>query len=891
MQKSRPTTVGEPSKQTETSILADEVLPAEIDSGLAHKLHELQIHYNRLERQNLELQQSLDREVEQGEARLRDSEKRFRFLFDAAPLGFVMTDFNGTILRSNQAMQTLTGYDCHDLSRLNVGDFYANPRDRVLVLNAIRDLGSITDLEIVFRRKDGTHFTALLNTNLVQLDDQPLLLSCLQDITERKQTEQELEQLHTTLEERIEQRTALLSKTNDSLLQEFREHQRAEEALKESEERYRRIITAITNYIYTEIIKDGRVVQTIHGPGCEAITGYSAEELAADPLLWNNMVPEEDQAAVKEHAVSVLSGETTAAIEHRIIRKDNSIRWVKNTPVPRYDLNGCVIACDGLIQDITENKHTLEALKHANHYNRSLIEANPDPLATIAVDGTITGVNSATEMITGYTRRDLIGTNCSDYFTEPEMIRAGCQKAFRVGQLRDVELELKHRNGNVTPVLFNASVYRDGSGEVVGVIVSARDIYRIKQVEEELRAHRGRLEVLVDKRTAQLVEARDQAEAANKAKSTFLANMSHEIRTPMNGIIGMTELLRSTELNTEQQEWLDCIDHATNNLLQIINDVLDLSKIEAGKLELEDISFNLAATLSEALSVQKIAIRKKGLTLRQEIAANIPELLMGDPSRLKQIVLNLVSNAIKFTEAGEIKLSVSLKKQSSHNLWLQFAVADSGIGMPPTVLEQLFTPFCQGDASATRKYGGTGLGLAICKHLAELMGGVIRAESKEGTGSIFYFELPFTIDESQLSPALPAQQKPTFPTADGLRPLHLLLADDNDMNRVATSQLLKRRGHTVDCAENGKQAVDMSAATLYDAILMDVQMPEMDGVEATRIIRQRESGSGEHNMLIALTANALSGDRELFLDQGFDGYVAKPIRVDALIDELKKLVA
>jgi PAS domain S-box-containing protein len=822
------------------------------------------------------------------EEELLNSEKRFRLLFDAVPIGFIMTDYNGNILQFNQTIQSITGYSAKDARCLNVADSYVNPRDRGHVLNALRDLGSIRDLEVDLKRKDGTHYTALLNINLTDQAGQQVLLTSLQDITERKQTEQELEQLYNTLEERIEQRTAELLEANDLLEQEIAEHQRAEEALKESEERYRRISDAITDYIYTVIIKDGRVMKTIHGLGCESVTGYTADEFAASPLLWIGMVPQEDRALIKGHARNVLAGKTTSAIEHRIVRKDGSVCWVRNTPVPRHDPQGIIVSCDGLIQDITEKKLALEALKRAYHYTRNLVEANLDPLVTIGPDGTITDVNSATETITGLSREKLIGTDFSNYFTEPEMARAAYQKGFRVGLARDCELELKHVDGHVTPVLYNTSVFRAESGQVIGIIAVARDISRLKQVEEELRAHRGQLEVLVHQRTAQLMVARDQAEAASKAKSAFLANMSHEIRTPMNGIIGMTELFRTTRLSKEQLEWLDSIDISTNNLLTIINDVLDLSKIEAGKVDLESIDFNLPNCISEVLKSQKQNIKARGLTAVKHIDREIPTVLMGDPLRLKQVLLNLISNAAKFTKTGGITISARIQERSATSTTIRFSVADTGIGMKPETADRIFLPFCQADSSTTRKYGGTGLGLAICMNLVELMGGRIWAESIEGRGSTFFFEIPFATPDRKARATVTPQRHPPAPVDDGLRPLYLLLADDNDMNRMATSLLLKRRGHTVDCAENGRQAVNMSADNRYDAILMDVQMPEMDGIEATRIVREREQVSGIHTPTIALTANAITGDRERLIHAGFDGYVSKPVTIDALITELGK---
>lgn len=957
-------------------------------------------------------------ERKQTEEELRKSEQRFRSLFDIAPIGIVMTDFGGNILKYNQAMHMIIGYGREDAHRLNAYDCYANPNDRDHLLSALGDFGSVRELEVVLKRKDGTRCTALLNSDIMDVDGRLAILTCMQDISERKQTEQELEDLHKTLEERIERRTTELLEANDLLEQEIAGHQRSEAellmansllkatldstadgvlvvdcnrkitgyntqflslwlipeevaftndydifwqycqshfknpeesiarvdeiyrhpdscffdilefgdgrtferystpqqmngqtigrvwnfrditvrmkaltALMESEERYRCISNAINDCIYMALIKDGRVVETLHGPGCEAVTGYTEGEFTANPLLWIAIVPVEDRGAVKEHARKVFAGGEATAIEHRIVRKDGSVRWVRNTPVPRYNADGILVSCDGLIQDITERKLALDALKQANQYNRSLIESNLDPIMIISPDGTINDVNMAAELMTGYQRQYLVGTDFSDYFTEPEMARAGYQRVFRVGAARDYELEMKHKDGHVIPVLYNASVYRNEDEAVIGVIASARDISRIKQVEEELRKHKYQLEELVSHRTAQLLEARDQAEAANRAKSTFLANMSHEIRTPMNGIVGMAELLRQTGLSDEQLELLDGIGIATNNLLQVISDILDISKIETGKLELEKINFNPHKLVTEVLKAQKADLKARGLAGKKEVDRNIPELLVGDPLRLQQVLLNLVSNAAKFTKSGDITVSVLIKGQTANTVLLRFSVSDTGLGIKPEIMDLLFKPFCQGDLSTTRKYGGTGLGLSICKHLVELMEGRIWAESIEGRGSTFFFEIPFTIPERQAPVAVPLQPQLPAPGGGDLKSLYLLLADDNEMNRMVTSRLLERRGHTVDCAGTGRRALEMWHKNNYDAIIMDVHMPEMDGVEATRIIREQEQESGTSTPIIALTANALSGDRERFINSGFDGYVSKPITIDALIAELARWIS
>ena len=575
-----------------------------------------------------------------------------------------------------------------------------------------------------------------------------------------------------------------------------------------------------------------------------------------------DLVPEEQHEQIRKRHRDVSEVEGAVAIREQIRQRLDGTIFTAESAAARVTWQGRV-AVLSISRDVSERKQAEEAMRESEERMRLITDAVPGMIAYIDANEQIRFVNKTYRERFGLKNEEIIGMFVKDVRGDKDYqsARPHINKALS-GHHQTYEAERKFGGEDSRHYLSHVIPHFGEGGDVVGFFTLFTDITKQKQAEIATR------------------EAKEAAELANRAKSDFLANMSHEIRTPMNGVMGMAELLLETDLSEEQEGFARVIRDSGVSLLTVINDILDFSKMEAGKLALEHVAFDLTEILESVVRLLGPRADEKGLTLETEMSSAIHPHVMGDPGRLRQILLNLTSNAIKFTEQGGVTVKIAAEDAARGESRLRFEVSDTGIGLTEVQQQELFVRFTQADASTTRKYGGTGLGLSICRQLCELMGGDIGVEAAPGQGSTFWFAVGFDpvpageeVADRGFRFGVLAGRSNAPPPPPKLR---ILLAEDNPVNQKVALAMLARSGHRVDVAGNGVEAVNAARSETYDLILMDVQMPEMDGIAATKTIRAF-GGDRAGVPIIALTANAMKGDRELYLAAGMNDYISKPI--------------
>ena len=770
------------------------------------------------------------RQRNRAEKTLRESEERYRLMVELSPNG-VMACQDSQIVYSNEAAAKLLGAALpKELAGKPVLDFvHSESRPAIeKLLRRVIELGVKQPVEEVFQRLDGSSVEVEVMAIPLLGEGKPAVQLVLRDVTERRRTKEAL-------------------RTSEALL---------------SVASNLPIVVFALDREGVFILSEG---QALTGLGLRPgeVVGKSVFDVFGNaPQILHNIR-------------RALAGETfsdTVSVGTLLFET-----WYR----PLCDSSGNVLRVLGVAVDTSRRTQAEHQLRMSEERWELALRGNNDGLWDWNARTDEVFYSPRWKQMLGFEDHELENNTAAwEGRIHPDdlvRVQAHLQKHLRhETDFYSNEYRLRAKDGSYRWVLARGQAQWDEEGRAVRMVGSHTDITERKLAEEALQ------------------HAKDQAEMASRAKSEFLANMSHEIRTPMNGVLGMIELVLDSELAAEQREFLDTAKHSAHSLLSLINDILDLSKIEAGKVELVRAPFFIRQGVDEAVRMLVVTARQKGLTLNIDVAADVPDCLIGDAVRLRQILSNLVGNAIKFTDRGYVTVRVRIEQQATAGATLHFLVRDTGIGIPVEQQACIFEPFRQADGSTTRRHEGTGLGLAICTRLVQLMSGRLWVESRAGEGSTFHFTAPFEHARGgeDKQPGVEVARDVSTLAASvqsaSASSLRVLVAEDNAVNQNLVRSVLKKDGHAVQLAGNGREVLAALEGSQFDLILMDVQMPGMDGFEATAAIRKAEQLTGSHVPIVAITAHAMQGDRERCLEAGMDEYLTKPIDLAKLRAMLRK---
>lgn len=764
---------------------------------------------------------------------LKEKTDFIRLVLDTSPNYVFVRNNKGEIVLTNQAYAKLFTREVEELIGLRIADFHQNQEE-----NAAREaadkkvLENRTEVETIspFTKPDGEIiWVSTLRRPLITADGEVHVYGISTDITQEVNAKQQL-------------------KESEALYRLLSENSRD-------------IIALYKPDIDSEALFVSQAVREMLGYLPEELTGTSTFEL----------VHPEDRSYVKENILQkVLQEKKSLTLQYRVLKKEGAEVWVETITKPIFDSKGKMVNVLSSSRDITERREAQETIKKNEKKFKDLVSFSQAAIFTHDLEGTLLSVNPSFCELMAYSEEEVLGKKVSLFYSrESKDVFSPYLQDLKDDQYAEGEVCALNRSEEKIHLFYTSYLVEEPNAAPY-VVCNAQDI------TERVLAERA------------IKKAKEQAEKSVSMKESFLANTSHEIRTPLNGILGISSLLSRTKLDDKQRNFLAIIRKSANNLLVVINDILDFRKIDAGKLELEEIPFDMHEVIQTACQTLTFKTQEKELFLEVKPLPIAHTAVKGDPYRLNQVLLNLMNNAIKFTEKGGVTLSSQLIEETSSQVILEFSVTDTGIGIPEDTHEKIFKEFMQETAGTSRKYGGTGLGLNISKRLIEMQNGRIWVESEVGKGSSFKFVLPFLKCGEEEIAHLPLEKERT--DLSSLKTAHVLLAEDNEINVVLAQTLLENRGIRVDVARNGKEALALLGEKPYDLVLMDIQMPEMDGIKATRLIRSLTDPQKANIPIIALTANALKGEAERYRKAGMNAYLSKPFKEEALFRKIARLL-
>jgi PAS domain S-box-containing protein len=758
-------------------------------------------------------------------------EMSYKALSELSNEAILFSKLDGRIIEANKAAVKIYGYEKDEFLLKKIEDLRSDSNVEVVRRNINKAKERAISFESSHRRKDGSVFSVEVSIQVVTVEKQEVLLNVIRDISRRKI---------------------------------------AEEAMRESESKYKSLFYNMNQgFIYTKVIFDEN-----HNPSdleflevnssFEEIFGIRSQDIIGKKGV--EVFPRTSSLILEKLNEAYKWDKTFSSITIDEMYSEICGKWISITA---YESQFGYIAA--IVSDVTEKREaqiklqTTESKYHslimnldsAVAYNKIILDDNEE-----AVDYEYIETNDKYASYGPFTKEEIVGKRYTEVYPQ-----FAAEVKRRLPLYADVALSGES--------VQNLEFYSEVSGRWYDTTLYSPEKYYFITIITDITARKNA--------EMNLLLAKEMAEEANKAKSQFLANMSHEIRTPLNGIIGMIELTYLSNLSDEQRKNLSLAKSSARSLLKIINDILDFSKIEAGKLNIEKVRFNFNEFIKNIVRVHTLTARSKGIGLLLTMNSKVPEYIYADPIRLKQILDNLLSNAVKFTNEGRVSFEIKVLNRENRNLELAFYVEDTGIGISDEEEKYLFRNFSQVDGSYTRRAGGTGLGLAISKQLAEHLGGGISVESEKGKGSLFKF-----ICKLEEADSAAFEEKHNYNICKGDNSLDILLVEDDMVNQLVMSKIVNSCGHKTTAVNNGQEALDLMEKNKYDIIFMDIQMPVMDGVKTTRLIREKERLLSRHTTIIAVTAYALKGEREKFLEVGMDDYISKPVDMDSICKLLEK---